>query len=59
VNLENARIEFDKALQNAVISMVSDPSNFFKHFQDNPDFRKFISDSIFAATYKPNNQPYL
>ncbi|NBV77725.1 type I restriction endonuclease subunit R [bacterium] len=56
---ENARIEFDKALQNAVISMVSDPSNFFKHFQDNPDFRKFISDSIFAATYKPNNQPYL
>jgi len=52
---ENARIEYEKALQKAVLNMVADPSDFFKYFQDNPDFRKFISESIFAATYKPGD----
>jgi len=48
---QNARIEHDKALECAVIELLSDHTELFKQFSDNPSFRKWLSETIFAATY--------
>ena len=48
---ENARIEHDKALEQAVIELLSDHTELFKQFSDNDSFRKWLSDTIFQATY--------
>lgn len=48
---QNARIEHDKALERAVIELLSDHTELFKQFSDNPSFKKWLSETIFAATY--------
>jgi type I restriction enzyme, R subunit len=48
---QNARIEHDKALELAVIDLLSDHTELFKQFSDNPSFKKWLSETIFAATY--------
>lgn len=50
---QNARIEHDAALQRAMNDLVADHVELFKMFQDDPSFRKFLTDHIFAATYRP------
>jgi type I restriction enzyme R subunit len=49
---QNARIEHDKALQNVVLSLLHDHTELFKQFQDNPSFKKWLADAVFAATYE-------
>jgi len=46
-----ARLEHDRALQKAVIAMLSDHTELFKQFSDNPSFKKWLSDTNFGATY--------
>lgn len=46
-----ARLEHDRALQRVVVSMLSDHTELFKQFSDNPSFKKWLADTIFAATY--------
>lgn len=48
---QNARIEHDKALQRVIIELLSDHTELFKQFSDNPTFKKWLSDTIFLATY--------
>jgi len=48
---QNARIEHDKALERAVIELLSDHTELFKQFSDNPSFKNWLSETIFAATY--------
>jgi len=48
---QNARIEHDKALQRVIIGMLSDHTELLRQFQDNPAFKKWLSDTIFLATY--------
>ncbi len=48
---QNARIEHDKALQRVIIDLLSDHTELFKQFSDNPAFKKWLSDTIFLATY--------
>lgn len=48
---QNARIEHDKALERVVINLLSDHAELFRQFQDNPSFRKWLSDSMFRVTY--------
>lgn len=48
---QNARIEHDKALERAVIELLSDHTELFKQFSDNPSFKKWLSETIFTATY--------
>lgn len=48
---QNARIEHDRALERAVIELLSDHTELFKQFSDNPSFKKWLSETIFAATY--------
>jgi type I restriction enzyme R subunit len=47
-----ARLEHDRALQKAVVSMLADHTELFKQFSDNPSFKKWLSDTIFGVTYE-------
>jgi type I restriction enzyme R subunit len=49
---QNARIEHDKALQRVVTDLLSDHTELFKQFSDNPSFRKWLADTVFATTYE-------
>ncbi|MDR3688041.1 MAG: type I restriction endonuclease subunit R [Fimbriimonas sp.] len=48
---QNARIEHDKALQRVLVELLSDHTELFKQFSDNPAFKKWLSDTVFASTY--------
>ena len=49
---QNARIEHDKALERAVTNYLLDPTEFFKQCSDNESFRRWVSETVFRATYK-------
>jgi len=49
---KTARVEHDAALKRAVTSLVADHTELFKQFVDNPEFGKWLADSVFQATYK-------
>lgn len=46
-----ARLEHDRALRREVVEMLSDHTELFKQFSDNPSFKKWLSDTIFGLTY--------
>ena len=48
---ENARIEHNKALEKAVIELLSDHTELFKQFSDNPSFQQWLSEKVFSMTY--------
>jgi type I restriction enzyme R subunit len=48
---QNARIEHDKALAGVIVSLMKDDTQLFKQFSDNPDFKKWLADAVFSATY--------
>ena len=48
---QNARIEHDKALQRVIMALLSDHTELFKQFSDNPSFKKWLSDTVFRLTY--------
>lgn len=52
---QNARMESERALQQVIFSVMADNMELFKQFQDNPSFRKWLSDMVFNTTYDPNN----
>ncbi len=47
-----ARLEHDRALRDVVVGMLKDHTELFKQFSDNPSFKKWLSDTIFGATYE-------
>lgn len=49
---QNARIEHDKALAGVIIGLMKDDTELFKQFSDNPEFKRWLTDTIFAATYE-------
>ena len=48
---QNARIEHDRALQRVIIDLLTDHTDLFKLFSDNPAFKKWLGDVVFAETY--------
>jgi type I restriction enzyme R subunit len=48
---QNARIEHDKALGRVILALMRDDTELFKQFSDNPGFKKWLSDMVFAETY--------
>ena len=52
---QNARIEHDKALQKAMVALLSDHTELFKQYSDNSSFKRWLADTIFGATYKEKN----
>ncbi|HUY31172.1 MAG TPA: type I restriction endonuclease subunit R [Pirellulales bacterium] len=49
---QNARIEHDKALARVMTDLLNDQTELFKQFSDNPSFKKWLADMVFAATYE-------
>ena len=48
---QNARIEHDKALERAMTELLADHTELFKQFSDNESFHRWLSETVFAATY--------
>lgn len=48
---QNARMESERALQQVIFSVMADNMELFKQFQDNPSFKKWLSDMVFNMTY--------
>ncbi len=47
---QDARIEHDKALGRVMTALIQDDTELFKQFSDNPSFKKWLTDTIFAMT---------
>ena len=50
---QNARIEHDRALQKVLVELLSDHTELFKQYSDNPSFKRWLADTIFSVTYDP------
>ena len=48
----NARLECDRALGDAVNATMKDGLELFKQFADNEDFRRFLQETVFQASYR-------
>ena len=48
---ENARVEHDAALKKLITSMVRTHTELYKQFAENPEFRAWLSNNVFWATY--------
>lgn len=55
---QSARLESERALQQAIFSIMSDNMELFKQFQDNPSFKKWLSDMVFNLTYNKDGLTY-
>ena len=55
---QSARLESERALQQVIFSIMADNMELFKQFQDNPSFRKWLSDLVFNLTYNPEGKEY-
>jgi type I restriction enzyme R subunit len=48
-----ARIEHDRALARVIVGLMKDDTELFKQFSDNESFKKWLTDTVFTATYEP------
>ena len=55
---QSARMESERALQQVIFEIMADNMELFKQFQDNPSFKKWLSDLVFNLTYNPEGKPY-
>lgn len=61
---QNAKLEHDKALNRIVLELISDHTELFKQFSDNPSFKRWLTDMVFDSTYhqaapKPTAPPQI
>jgi type I restriction enzyme, R subunit len=54
---QNARIEHDKALGRAITDLLKDDTELFKQFADDPEFKRWLSDTMFVMTYRGEETP--
>lgn len=47
---QNARVEFDKVLENVMIAVMKDDTELFKQFTDNEGFKRWMADTVFGLT---------
>jgi type I restriction enzyme R subunit len=52
-----AKLEHDKALKRVVLELISDHTELFKQFSDNPSFNHWLTDMVFSSTYHPGAVP--
>lgn len=50
---QNARVEHDKALQRAIVGLLTDHTELFRQFSDNASFKQWLSEQVFDLTYQP------
>ena len=51
---ENAKFEHGKALERVMTAVLNDDTQLFSKFQDDADFRRWLTQTMFAMTYKKN-----
>ena len=56
---QSARLESERALQQVIFAIMADNMELFKQFQDNPSFKKWLSDLVFNLTYNPEGKEYV
>ncbi len=49
---ENTRIEHDRALQRVMMAIMKDDTELFKQFTDNPDFKRWLGDTVFGLAWE-------
>lgn len=54
---QNARLEHDKALNRVILELLADHTELFKQFSDNPNFKRWLTDTVFDTTYRPGSAP--
>lgn len=58
---QGAKLEHDRALNRVVLELLADHTELFKQFSDNPNFKRWLTDTVFDATYlttpKPSGPP--
>ena len=52
-DVQNARIEHDRALQRVMTSIMKDDTELFKQFMDNDGFKRWLTDTVFELAYEP------
>ena len=52
---QNARIEHERALRDVMTALMRDDTVLFKQFMDNPGFKRWMTDTVFALTYDPTS----
>ena len=56
-DVQEARTESERALQQVIFSIMADNMELFKQYQDNPSFKKWLSDLVFNLTFKHDEMP--
>jgi len=55
---QEARTESDRVLQAVIMSIMADNMELFKQFNDNPAFKKRLSDMVFTMTCNTEGKPF-
>lgn len=55
---QEARTESERVLQQVIFSIMADNMELFKQFQDNPSFKKWLTDMVFNLTYNKEGKSY-
>jgi type I restriction enzyme R subunit len=55
---QEARTESERALQKVIFSIMSDNMELFKQFEDNPSFKKWLTNMVFNLTYNKDGKEY-
>jgi type I restriction enzyme R subunit len=55
-DLQNARIEHDRALARVMTALLRDDTQLFKLFSDDESFRKWLTEMVFGLTYPVGNR---
>ena len=55
---QSARMESERALQQVIFEIMADNMELFKQFQDNPSFKKWLTDMVFNLTYNKEGKSY-
>ncbi len=50
---QNAKIEHDRALSEVIVGLLTDHTELFKQFSENPAFKKWLGDTISSVIYSP------
>jgi type I restriction enzyme R subunit len=53
---QNARIEHDRALARVMTALLKDDTELFKRFSDDESFRRSLTDTVFALTYRGTSE---
>ena len=56
---QNARLESDAVLATVMFNLMSDNIELYKQYNDNPNFKKWLSDMVFNLTYNNNGKPFV